>query len=497
MPGILGLGTLAMLTVVAVSLSVILGFGIFPVEGRTIVPLAGMMIGNSMTASVLVGRRIVGELSDKRDEVEARLALGHSWPDAARPYVRSALRTGLVPQIESTKAVGLVFLPGAMTGLVLAGVDAGRRRVDPAGDHVPDPRLGGHEHHRDRPRAHPPAVHPRPPAAPPREGGRRERGSGHRPGGGGRVAERRPGRPGRATAAPGRDGHRLRPRAHARRQGAQPGRGRRPAGVPVVMIGSVGDDDHGRWLREVARAEGIDVASVATVGRRDGHRAHHRGRRGRQHHRGVPGANGATGREVATALTTLALGPADVVLGQAEIPAAAVVAALRAGRAAGATTIVNQAPFRPLDDELWALVDVLVVNETELDELVAGPGGREPVVDEDGPVGRRSRRGHGRRAAPCWRRDPGRVPSSSPSVATAPWPSPPTVRSSSVPGRVVDAVDTVGAGDCLAGWLAAGLAGGRALGPALERAVVAASLAVQRTGAAAAMPDVTEVDAAR
>jgi putative ABC transport system permease protein len=123
-PGILWLGGLAMLAVVTVSLAVILGLGMFPVEGRTIVPLAGMMVGNSMTASVLVGRRIVGELRDKRDEVEARLALGHSWPDAARPYVRSALRTALVPQIESTKAVGLVFLPGAMTGLVLAGADA-------------------------------------------------------------------------------------------------------------------------------------------------------------------------------------------------------------------------------------------------------------------------------------------------------------------------------------------------------------------------------------
>ena len=123
-PGIWALGTLAMLAVVAVSLSVMLGFGIFPAEGRTIVPLAGMMIGNSMTASVVVGRRIVGELSEKRDEIEARLALGHSWPDAARPYVRSAMRTALIPQIESTKAVGLVFLPGAMTGLVLAGVEA-------------------------------------------------------------------------------------------------------------------------------------------------------------------------------------------------------------------------------------------------------------------------------------------------------------------------------------------------------------------------------------
>jgi len=123
-PGIFLLGTISMLTVVVVSLSVIFGFHVFPIEGRTIVPLAGMMIGNSMTASVLVGRRIVGELSEKRDEVEARLALGQSWQDASRPYVRSALRTALVPQIESTKAVGLVFLPGAMTGLVLAGVDA-------------------------------------------------------------------------------------------------------------------------------------------------------------------------------------------------------------------------------------------------------------------------------------------------------------------------------------------------------------------------------------
>jgi putative ABC transport system permease protein len=123
-PGILWLGTLSMLTVIVVSLSVIFGFGIFPIEGRTVVPLAGMMIGNSMTSCVLVGRRIVGEFSDKRAEVESRLALGLSWQDASRPYVRSALVTALVPQIESTKAVGLVFLPGAMTGLILAGVDA-------------------------------------------------------------------------------------------------------------------------------------------------------------------------------------------------------------------------------------------------------------------------------------------------------------------------------------------------------------------------------------
>lgn len=123
-PGILWLGTSAMAIVILVSLAVIFGFGIFPVEGRTIVPLAGMMIGNSMTSCVLVGRRIVGEFADRRPEIEARLALGVPWPDAARPHTRAALRTALIPQIETTKAVGLVFLPGAMTGLVLAGVDA-------------------------------------------------------------------------------------------------------------------------------------------------------------------------------------------------------------------------------------------------------------------------------------------------------------------------------------------------------------------------------------
>jgi putative ABC transport system permease protein len=112
-----------LLAVAVVSLGVVFGLGIFPVEGRAVVPLGGMMIGNSMTATVVAARRIVGELADRRDEVEARLALGQPWPAASRPFVRSALRTALTSQIESTKAVGLVFLPGALTGLVLAGVD--------------------------------------------------------------------------------------------------------------------------------------------------------------------------------------------------------------------------------------------------------------------------------------------------------------------------------------------------------------------------------------
>src|SRR5262249_61846013 len=69
----------------------------------------------------LRGRGLPDELRAKRDEVEARLALGQPSRQAATPYVRAALRAALTPQIETTKATGLVFLPGAMTGLILAG----------------------------------------------------------------------------------------------------------------------------------------------------------------------------------------------------------------------------------------------------------------------------------------------------------------------------------------------------------------------------------------
>jgi putative ABC transport system permease protein len=106
-----------------VTLLVLFGLGVFDLEPRTLIPMAGLMIGNAMTSTVLVARRVVDELRDKRDEVEARLALALPAAEAARPYVRHALRTALIPQIETTRSVGLVFLPGAMTGLILAGVD--------------------------------------------------------------------------------------------------------------------------------------------------------------------------------------------------------------------------------------------------------------------------------------------------------------------------------------------------------------------------------------
>ncbi len=122
-PGVFRLALQALAASSAVTIAVIFGLGIFPPETRTIIPIGGMMVGNAMSSTVVAGRRILAEFSEKRPEVEARLALGQSWQDASRPSLRSALRTGMTSQIETTKAVGLVFLPGAMTGLILAGVD--------------------------------------------------------------------------------------------------------------------------------------------------------------------------------------------------------------------------------------------------------------------------------------------------------------------------------------------------------------------------------------
>lgn len=122
-PGVLPVAFLALGAATVATLGVLFGLGVFPFEPIAIVPLAGMMIGNSMAATVSAARRVVAELADHRLEVEARLALGQPWSDASRSYVRSAVRVALTAQIESTKTVGLIALPGAMTGLILAGVD--------------------------------------------------------------------------------------------------------------------------------------------------------------------------------------------------------------------------------------------------------------------------------------------------------------------------------------------------------------------------------------
>lgn len=92
-------------------------------EPRYVIPIGGMVIGNSMTGLALALERMFSGMRARRDEINALLALGASPWEAALPSIRTALTAGLIPTINSMSAVGIVFIPGMMTGQILAGAD--------------------------------------------------------------------------------------------------------------------------------------------------------------------------------------------------------------------------------------------------------------------------------------------------------------------------------------------------------------------------------------
>ena len=87
------------------------------------IPLLGMILGNTLNGISLGLDRLGGELSAKRGQVETLLALGATRWEAARQPVQQAVRTGMIPLINSMMVVGIVSLPGMMTGQLLAGVN--------------------------------------------------------------------------------------------------------------------------------------------------------------------------------------------------------------------------------------------------------------------------------------------------------------------------------------------------------------------------------------
>jgi putative ABC transport system permease protein len=88
-----------------------------------VIPLAGMVLGNSMTGIALAIERVYSDFDARRDEMLALVALGATPWEAAHGSIRDALRAGLIPTINSMAAAGLVFIPGMMSGQILAGAD--------------------------------------------------------------------------------------------------------------------------------------------------------------------------------------------------------------------------------------------------------------------------------------------------------------------------------------------------------------------------------------
>lgn len=105
----------------AVSMAILFGLGVFEVEPRYLVPIAGMLIGNSMNAVSVAGKLLREEITTRTLEIETRLALGVRAREALGPHVRKSISTSLIPLIDSTKNVGIIALPGGFVGMILGG----------------------------------------------------------------------------------------------------------------------------------------------------------------------------------------------------------------------------------------------------------------------------------------------------------------------------------------------------------------------------------------
>ncbi|WP_210732854.1 ribokinase [Streptomyces sp. RKND-216] len=261
------------------------------------------------------------------------------------------------------------------------------------------------------------------------------------------------------------------------------------AGATVRMVGAVGADEGGDLLLRALAREGVDTTAVrrradvatgtATILVEDG---------GENMIAVTTGANGHLGDED-TAAACDRLGPGDVLLLQCEVPLGVVRRAGRRAAARGATVVLNAAPAPPPDALGLPLpeLDVLLVNEHEA-RLLASAGtatgtGGEPGAEsaEDAARALAARNGClvvatlGARGALAMRGGASEV----------------------FPAPRVDATDTVGAGDAFAGYLAAALARGADPRAAITTAVLAASLAVTRSGAQEAMPRHDEIRSIR
>jgi putative ABC transport system permease protein len=106
----------------AATMGTLLVLGVISTQARVVIPVGGMVVSGAMAAAAVTLTRLREEAAAARPAIEARLCLGMPAADAFAPHLHAALRTALIPAIDSTKTVGLISLPGAMTGLILAGV---------------------------------------------------------------------------------------------------------------------------------------------------------------------------------------------------------------------------------------------------------------------------------------------------------------------------------------------------------------------------------------
>lgn len=246
-------------------------------------------------------------------------------------------------------------------------------------------------------------------------------------------------------------------------------------GGTVAMIGCVGGDDTGTWLRRVAGSESVDVTHVLTRGDTTGVALIQVAMNGINTIAVIGGANQSlTAVDVTAAIAQLP--EVGAVLVQLEVPLAAVTAALRAGRERGALTLLNPAPAMPLPREVLSLCDVLVPNESE----AAALSGRATMSAPECHAAAVHLHHMGARSVIVTRGSRGLV-----------WVG--DSGEGAVPAFGVDAVDTVAAGDAFCGGLAYALVHGHDWTQALRWASASAAVSTTRAGAVSSLPSRAEV----
>lgn len=97
--------------------------GGLPMKATFLIPVGSMAIGNGMVINSLTLDRLKAEVKAQRSLIEAALALGANGVAALAPLQEAALKAALIPTLDRLKTLGLVWIPGAMTGMLLAGED--------------------------------------------------------------------------------------------------------------------------------------------------------------------------------------------------------------------------------------------------------------------------------------------------------------------------------------------------------------------------------------
>jgi ribokinase len=249
-------------------------------------------------------------------------------------------------------------------------------------------------------------------------------------------------------------------------------------GAATTLIGRLGRDAFGDELKAFLTAQGIDLSflqqtsdthtgtAIITVANADNTIVV------------IPGANALVS---AADVEAPVLAKGDIAVSQFEIPLTAISAFFKRARAAGATTILNPAPAIEFSRELVDLVDILILNETELGFLTKTElrdtddyprlieAARSLQINKDKII-----------CVTLGKRGIVALIDGQPHTDL---------------GRAVKAVDTTGAGDCFVGAVAALLADGQPVRSAFGYANIAASICVQRMGAAPSMPTAAEVSA--